>query len=174
MSIPFRLVGLGVCCLTYRSKILHSYEDVTVTSKSYQSLFKKNYPQGQAGSHALQVFSFSLTLMLVKCIKCYCPSFFQIDKFTGQLYERLTFSLYFPGASSAWKLLGTTSKIQSYTWSLWPKTWIKRYLSCHTCYDTGPRFFQSHPKDRSIQSSSMTSIVLKHSFLEMWLVSSKC
>jgi hypothetical protein len=25
-------------------------------------------------------------------------------------------------------------------------------LSCHTCYDTGPRFFRSHPKDRPIQS----------------------
>jgi hypothetical protein len=25
-------------------------------------------------------------------------------------------------------------------------------LSCHTCCDTGPRFFRSHPKDRHIQS----------------------
>jgi hypothetical protein len=25
-------------------------------------------------------------------------------------------------------------------------------LSCHTCCDTGPRFFRSHPKDRPIQS----------------------
>ena len=25
-------------------------------------------------------------------------------------------------------------------------------LSCHTCCDTGPRFFQFHPKDRPIQS----------------------
>jgi hypothetical protein len=25
-------------------------------------------------------------------------------------------------------------------------------LSCHTCCDTEPRFFQSHPKDRPIQS----------------------
>jgi hypothetical protein len=24
-------------------------------------------------------------------------------------------------------------------------------LSCHTCCDTGPRFFRSHPKDRTIQ-----------------------
>jgi hypothetical protein len=23
-------------------------------------------------------------------------------------------------------------------------------LSCHTCCDTGPRFFRSHPKDRPI------------------------
>jgi hypothetical protein len=25
-------------------------------------------------------------------------------------------------------------------------------LSCHTCFDTGPRFFRSHPKDSPIQS----------------------
>jgi hypothetical protein len=25
------------------------------------------------------------------------------------------------------------------------------FLSCHTCCDTGPRFFRSHPKDRPIQ-----------------------
>jgi hypothetical protein len=30
------------------------------------------------------------------------------------------------------------------------------YLSCHTCCDTGPRFFRSHPKDRPIQSSLTT------------------
>jgi hypothetical protein len=29
-------------------------------------------------------------------------------------------------------------------------------LSCHTCYDTGPRFFWSHPKDLSIQSPLTT------------------
>jgi hypothetical protein len=29
-------------------------------------------------------------------------------------------------------------------------------LSCHTCCDTGPRFFRSHPKDRPSQSPLMT------------------
>jgi hypothetical protein len=29
-------------------------------------------------------------------------------------------------------------------------------LSCHTCSDTGPRFFRSLPKDRPIQSPLMT------------------
>jgi hypothetical protein len=29
-------------------------------------------------------------------------------------------------------------------------------LSCHTCCDTGPRFFRSHPKDRPIQSPLTT------------------
>ena len=29
-------------------------------------------------------------------------------------------------------------------------------LSCHTCCDTGPRFFRSHPKDRPIQSPFTT------------------
>ena len=46
------------------------------------------------GESAPRVFIFSLTIMLVKCIKNECPSFFQIDKFTGQLYDRLVFSLY--------------------------------------------------------------------------------
>jgi hypothetical protein len=29
-------------------------------------------------------------------------------------------------------------------------------ISCHTCCNTGPRFFRSHPKDRSIQSPLTT------------------
>jgi hypothetical protein len=29
-------------------------------------------------------------------------------------------------------------------------------LSCHTCCDTGPHFFRSHPKDRPIQSPLTT------------------
>jgi hypothetical protein len=29
-------------------------------------------------------------------------------------------------------------------------------LSCHTCCDTGPRFFRSHPKDRHILSPLTT------------------
>jgi hypothetical protein len=29
-------------------------------------------------------------------------------------------------------------------------------LSCHTCCDTGPQFFRSHPKDRPIQSPLTT------------------
>ena len=36
-------------------------------------------------------------------------------------------------------------------------------LLCHTCCDTGPRFFRSHPKDRPIQSpftTQHTSIIL--------------
>jgi hypothetical protein len=32
----------------------------------------------------------------------------------------------------------------------------ERSLSCHTCCDTGPRFFRSHPKDRPIQSPLTT------------------
>ena len=29
-------------------------------------------------------------------------------------------------------------------------------LSCHTCFDTGPQFSRSHPKDRPIQSPFTT------------------
>jgi hypothetical protein len=29
---------------------------------------------------------------------------------------------------------------------------MEESLSCHTCCDTGPRFFRSYPKDRPIQS----------------------
>jgi hypothetical protein len=34
-------------------------------------------------------------------------------------------------------------------------------LSCHTCCDTGPRFFGSHPKVRPIQSPLMTRIGIR-------------
>jgi hypothetical protein len=30
------------------------------------------------------------------------------------------------------------------------------FMTCHTCCDTGPRFFPSHPKDCPIQSPLMT------------------
>ena len=51
-------------------------------------------------------------------------------------------------------------------------------LSCQTCCDTGPRFFQSHPKDRPIQSPLTTqegmwriySNPYPHGFLKQWKV----
>jgi hypothetical protein len=37
-------------------------------------------------------------------------------------------------------------------------------LSCHTCCDTGPRFFQSHPKDRPIQSPLTTRMGMRRTY----------
>jgi hypothetical protein len=38
-------------------------------------------------------------------------------------------------------------------------------LSCHTSCDTGPRFFRSHPKDRSIQSPLTTRMGMQGPYL---------
>jgi hypothetical protein len=37
-------------------------------------------------------------------------------------------------------------KMYVYAWRSWPLS-REESLSCHTCCDTGPRFFRSHPKD---------------------------
>jgi hypothetical protein len=42
-------------------------------------------------------------------------------------------------------------KIQAYARRSGPLS-REGFLSCHTCCDTGPRFFRSHPKDHPIQS----------------------
>jgi hypothetical protein len=46
-------------------------------------------------------------------------------------------------------------KIYAYAWRSRPLC-TKGSLSCHTCYDTGPLFFRSHPKDSPIQSPVTT------------------
>ena len=37
-------------------------------------------------------------------------------------------------------------------------------LSCHTCCDTGPRFFRSHPKDRHNQSPLTTRMGMRKAY----------
>jgi hypothetical protein len=37
-------------------------------------------------------------------------------------------------------------------------------LSCHTCCDTGPRFFRSHPKDCTIQSPFTTRMGMRRTY----------
>jgi hypothetical protein len=48
------------------------------------------------------------------------------------------------------------------------KVWIRlsreRSLSCHTCFDMGPRFSRSHPKDRPIQSPLKTRKEMRRTY----------
>jgi hypothetical protein len=52
-------------------------------------------------------------------------------------------------------LLVKGCKILAYARRSWPLS-RKDSLSCHTCCDTGPQFFRSHPKERPIQSPLTT------------------